>query len=426
MDFALSQRAHRAVDQPITFLMAEALKNPGLISLAAGFVDDASLPCDASMRIFDRLLRDAKLGQAALQYGTTRGDADLRHLLFEHLARLDGVAPAAFPGSADDIVVTTGSQQMLHLLTDMLVDPGDIVITEWPSYFVYTATLSAFGAVVRSVDMDEHGLVPERLGALLDELAAAGALPRVKIVYTCSAHQNPTGLTLAEERRAKMLNIVERYSERAGHRILIIEDAAYRELTYDGPPAKSIKRHDADNRFVALCHTFSKPFAPGFKTGYGLLPHDLVDPVLLSKGGRDFGSANLCQHVLREAMAGGAFDDHVVKLHGVYRGKRDAMLAALQAHLGDVDGVSWTRPTGGLYIWLTLPPTVDTGRHGPLFSHAVREGVLFVPGEFCYPPDPTRQVPHNTIRLSFGVASEERIRHGIERLANAVRAATGR
>lgn len=423
---SLSRRSRSAEDQPIAYLMQEAVANPGLISLAAGLVDDASLPTEAVHRITDEVLAEADAGRLALQYGTTPGLAELRETLLHHLADLDGLTADTMPGSADDIVVTTGSQQLLHLLTEVLVDPGDIVITARPTYFVFTGFLPSFGCTVRTVPIDEGGMRLDRLEALLAALEKVGQLRQVKMVYTCSYHQNPSGITLAHDRRAALVELVERWSQRAGQRIVIVDDAAYRELTYDLPAdgvLPSIKRHDESNRSVALLHTLSKPFAPGLKTGYGLLPTDLVEPVLRAKGGRDFGSNNFAQHLLLRAMRSGAFAEHLATLREVYRNKRDAMLASLDKHLGPMrgDGVTWTIPAGGLYVWLTLPDSVDTSRGGDLFGNAISRGVLFVPGPYCYPVDPAHTAPRNELRLSFGVPTVERIEQGIERLAAALR-----
>ena len=445
--FALADRARRARDQPISYLLSKALANPELISLAAGFVDYATLPTEALAEQARTVLDDVQRGQTALQYDTTEGLAPLREAAYRHMASLDGLSEQAMPGSADEVVVTTGSQQMLHLLTDVLIDPGDVIITGWPSYFVYTGALDSFGAVVRAVDMDEHGLMPGKLDRLLAGLSKANQLPRVKLIYTCPDHQNPTGLTLPAERRQALLDVVRRYSTE--HRILLVEDAAYRELTY-GPaedaadagaadggdsnesssgeataPASmpaSIKSHDSDNAHVALLQTFSKPFAPGLKLGYGLLPRDLVDPVKRAKGGRDFGSANLSQHLMLKAIETGRFNQHLDQLRAGYRHKRDTMLAALQREFGERSDITWTRPTGGLYVWLTLPEAIDTGGEGRLFDQALAEGVLYVPGQYCYPPDPTRDEPRNSIRLSFGVPTAKQIDEGIKRLARAIEA----
>jgi len=418
----LSARAHRAVDQPISYLMTEALSRPGLISLAAGFVDYDTLPAAAVQKLCADVLGDDASARTALQYGTTPGRPALREALYTHMATLDGRSVTQYPGSPEQVVVSTGSQQLLHLLADLLIDPGDIVITGWPSYFVYTGALSAFGATVRGVDLDRDGLVPDALHALLSHLDEAGQLGRVKVLYLCTYHQNPTGLTLSADRKRVIYDLIVRYSAKAGHRILIVDDAAYRELTYEGQAPASFMPLDADNQHVALLQTFSKPFAPGLKTGYGLLPADLTDPVILNKGGRDFGSANFLHALLDRAMRTGVYAEQVRRVCAGYKAKRDAMLAALDDQLGDVPGVSWTRPTGGLYVWLTLPDAADTARHGRLFETALASGMLFVPGEYCYPDDPTRPVPGHTMRLCYSVPTAEQIHEGVARLAGAVRA----
>lgn len=420
--FSLSDRARRTTAQPIGYLITTALRQPNLISLAAGLVDYDTLPGEELAQISAELLADAAQARKSLQYGTTEGLAELRHLLLEHMAKLDGLTSGDdLDASPDDVVITTGSQQLLYILTDILVNPGDIVITEWPSYFVYTTALRTFGADVRCVETDDDGVLPDSLEAVLTQIARDGQLGRVKIVYICDYHQNPTGNTLAAERRPVILDIIRRFSME--HRILLIEDAAYRELTYEeGGVPPSIKRYDEDNRYVALLQTFSKPFSPGLKTGYGLLPRDLVEPVLLQKGSHDFGSTNLAQHLLLHAMRSGAYHEHVKVLCEAYRRKRDAMLAALDKQLGSLDGANWTRPRGGLYVWLTLPDHVDTGRESMLFGRAIAEGVLYVPGAFCYPDQAGRAVPTNHMRLSFGVTTESQIHEGVKRLARAIRA----
>ena len=423
--FALSRSARSAEDQPIAYLMQEAVANPAIISLAAGLVDHDSLPAEAVGSIVDELCRDRAAARDALQYGTTAGLAELRSALFDHLATLDGLAPEAMPGGPEDVVVATGSQQLLHLLAEALIDPGDVVLTARPSYFVFTGFLPSFGAVVRSVPIDESGLRLDALDALLESMQAIGQLRRIKMIYLCSYHQNPSGITLAHERRAGLVDLVERWSQRAGRRILIVDDAAYRELTYE-PPADgvlpSIKRHDREHGSVALLHTLSKPFAPGLKTGYGLLPRDLVEPVLRAKGGRDFGSNNFAQHVMLRAIRRGDFHRHLDRLRLLYRAKRDAMLDALDAHFGPMRdrGVRWTEPAGGLYVWLSLPRDLDTSRGGALFRRAVELGVLYVPGAYCYPDDPASPKPTHELRLSFGVPDAQRIGEGVARLARAV------
>ncbi len=416
--FELSDRQKRTVQQPIGYLMAQAVENPGLISLAAGLVDYPTLPSREVAELSARLLTpESPAAKPPLQYGTTAGHAGLRSALLAHLAQLDGVPVDHYGATAKNVVVTTGSQQLLYLLTEVLVNPGDIVITAWPSYFVYTGALRTFGAEVRTVDSDDDGLIPESLEAMLAAIEAEGRLDRVKIVYTVTYHKNPTGRTLHASRRPRVLEAVQRYSKK--HRILLLEDAAYRELTYDGVAPPTIKSLDKDNSTVALAMTFSKPFSPGLKTGYGLLPDDLIEPVLLQKGSQDFGSPNFCQSILHEAMISGAYAQHVKRLCERYAQKRDAMLAALDQHFSD-RGATWTRPQGGLYVWLTLPEAIDTGPDATYFKQCLAEGVIYVPGVFCYPADPNRTAPTNCIRLSFGTPSIEDIHEGVARMARAL------
>ena len=423
--FNLSDRAKRTADQPIGFLIATAFANPHIISLAAGLVDYETLPSAETRELMKELLTDDAVGRARLNYGTTLGQPGLRQSLLQHLATLDGQTVEEFGASPDQIAITNGSQQLLALLTDALVDPGDIVITGWPSYFVYTGVLLTAGADVRCVDMDEDGMIPEKLEKVLADLQRAGQLHRVKIVYIVDYHDNPTGTTLSEVRRPAILQIVRKYSDT--HRILLLEDAAYRELTFEGEAPHSIRRFESEVpeecRQVALLQTFSKPFAPGFKVGYGLLPRALIEKIGLLKDNLDFGTANMSQHLVYRAMTSGLYDRHVKILRRRYHDKARCMLSALDQHLGDFlpGQTHWTHPHGGLYVWLTLPDYIDTTRTGPLFEQAIHEGVLYVPGSYCYGPDPTRRIPRNTIRLSFGTATLEHIHQGIERLASAIR-----
>jgi 2-aminoadipate transaminase len=389
-------------------------------------VDPLTLPVEPTARIAHAILSDPARGRAALQYDTTLGLAGLRRAVLGHLEHLEGKPAAAMGLSADDVLITTGSQQALYLVGDALVDPGDVVIAANPSYFVYTGTLASLGATVETVPTDEHGMDVDAVGRLLEHLEADGRLARVKFVYCTSYFDNPTGLTLSAERRPRLLDVVRRFSDRAGHRILILEDAAYRELRYDGPALPSIKSFDADNRFTVLTHTFSKPFAPGIKTGYTAMPADLIHAVLQQKGNHDFGSSSLAQHVALEAMRSGAYLAHGGLLRNAYRAKRDAMLAALDRHMPQAPGLHWTRPSGGLYVWLTLPESIDASRNGPMFGACVDHGVIYVPGDYCFQPDAAGRVPTNHLRLSFGQVAPDQIEPGIERLAGVVGTLLGR
>jgi 2-aminoadipate transaminase len=412
-----SQRAQRTADQPISYFMQQAVENPSLISLAAGLVDSGSLPAAEVAEAVADLLGSPEAAQAALQYGTTQGLAPLREQLLDRTAALDGVTPTELSLTPADVVVTTGSQQLLYLLGELLLDPGDLVITEAPSYFVYQGTLTSQGVRTRAVPMDDDGMDVDALEDLLARLERSGELDRLRLIYVCDYFQNPSGRTLSLPRRQRLLELARHYSRR--HRILVLEDAAYRELRYEGPDLPSIKSFDTDNSHVILAMTFSKPCSPGLKTGYGFLPRELVGPLGRLKGNHDFGSNNFTQHLLSRMLSNGAYDRHVRRLCAVYRAKRDTLLEALAEEFRDWPEVRWTHPGGGLYVWLTFPPGVDAGPDGPLMRAALAEGVLYVPGQFCYVNGDNGPIPTNEARLSFGVAPPEQLREAVRRLARA-------
>ena len=419
---SLSSKARRTQDQPINALIVAALAHPKLINLAAGLVDAQTLPVEEISQAAKAVLSIPERGRAALQYGTTQGLADLREHALKHLEGLEGKPASALGLSPEDFAITTGSQQALYLIGDALIDPGDIVITSNPSYFVYTGTLTSFGANILAVPADENGLDVEAVDQLLRTLAQEGRLPRVKMIYCTSYFDNPTGLTLSLERRRKLVEIVKRIGS---ERILILEDAAYRELRYDGEALPSIKSFDPENTHTILACTFSKPFAPGVKTGYAAMPQDLLHAVLQQKGNHDFGSANLCQHLVLEVLRNGLYRKQVEKLKANYRKKRDIMLSALERHMPKDPHIQWTRPHGGLYVWLTLPGRIDTRGSGVMFTRCVERGVLYVPGDHAYQPDDSGTVPTNHLRLSFGNVPPELIEPGIERLAEVVQELLG-
>jgi len=305
---------------------------------------------------------------------------------------------------------------LLYMLSELLLDAGDIVITESPSYFVYHSVLAGNGTRVLTAPMDDDGMIIEELDGLLEKLDRAGELHRVKLIYTVDYFQNPTGLTLSRDRRKHLVEIVEKYADK--QRILILEDAAYRELRYEGDELPSVKSFDPKNQHVIYAGTFSKPCAPGLKTGYALMPNELIEPMVRLKGNHDFGSNNLSQHIICKLLETGDYSRHVEYLRGVYRQKRDAMMQALDAEFGDWPGVYWTRPKGGMFVWLTLPGDIETSADGDFVKAALKEGVLYIPGEFGHVSE-SGDVPKNEARLSFGDATPKQIHEGVQRLRRA-------
>ncbi len=414
---ALSAKSIRTPESPISYYMEQAIENPALISLAAGLVDTASLPVTPVAEAAAKLLADPRAAKAALQYGTTQGHAPLREKILGHFCTLDGASAESVGLTARNVVVTTGSQQLLYLLSEILLDPGDIVITEAPSYFVYHSVLASSQIRVLTVPMDDEGMRTAELARLLERVDRAGELPRVKLIYAVDYFQNPSGRTMSAARRRELFDVVDSY--RRKQRILILEDAAYRELRFEGDDLASIKSLDRRNEFVVYAGTFSKPCAPGLKTGYALMPSELLEPLMRLKGNHDFGSNNLSQYIVNALLESGDYHRHVDYLKGVYRAKRDAMLRAIDREFADLPGARWTRPSGGLFVWLSLPPEIATGPSGDLIANAIKEGVLYIPGEFGYVVVDGKR-PTNEMRLSYGDASIEQIAEGIRRLRRAV------
>ncbi len=415
----LSRRARQAGGQPIaSILMAKTLAHPEIVSLAAGFVDQESLPVGPTRKALDSLWSGLPQARAALQYGSTIGHPPLRAAILDRMIRADGKTAGELNLSVEQVMVTAGSNQLLYLLGDVLLDPGDVVICGAPTYFVFLGTLESLGARAVGVAVDDQGLIPEAVEEELQRWEAAGELHRVKLVYVTTSFDNPTGITLPARRRAALVDIARRWSRR--QKLYLIEDTAYRELRYYGGDIPSMRSMDADGETVVVAGTFSKAYSPGIRVGWGILPRPLVEPVLAAKGNLDFGSPNLNQMLMGEVVGSGLFDAHVEQVRACYRRKIDAVLTAAERFLGPLGGIRWVRPAGGLYVWLCLPESIDTGLSGPLFDRGVEEGVLYVPGEYCYPREGC-PVPRHMLRLSFGIPSCEAIERGVEALARALR-----
>ncbi len=417
-----SSKSRRTTDSPISYFIQKALETPGLISFAAGLVDEGSLPVEEVRAAAAEVLAGPDSGRAALQYGSTQGLPTLREQVLGLVCAADGVRPVDLNLTPADVCITTGSQQLLYLIGEVLFDPGDIVIAEAPSYFVFHSLLQSHGVKVLTVPMDDEGMRTDELEALLARLQKSGDLARVKLIYTVDYFQNPTGLSLSAARRERLVELARRFS--TDHRVLVLEDAAYRELRYTGADLPSVKRFDPTNEFVIYTGTLSKPCAPGLKTGYALAPPDVMRPLLHLKGSHDFGSANLSQHIAARLIASGAYARHAEDLRGVYRHKRDVMVRALEREFADFPAASWTVPDGGFYVWLTLDGIV-TGPNGPLVPAALEAGVIYVPGEFGHVPDEAGRVANNECRLCFGVATAEQVTEGIRRLRKACAAVAG-
>ncbi len=404
--------------------MSLTLSRPDLISLAAGFTDNESLPVRETRAIVQGLLSGPARGRPPLQYGVTPGDSPLRQLTAERLARLDGVGTHSAAHDPNRVLISGGSQQMLYMTTEALCDPGDIVLVEDPTYFVYLGILQSHGIQARGLRGDRDGLDLDELGKTLERLKGSGAIRRVKMLYVVSYFHNPTGLTMSLEKKAEALALLRRYERAAGHPIYLLEDAAYRELRFRGEEvASALAVRNAAAR-VVYAGTYSKPFATGIRVGFGVLPEPLLTTVTRIKGNHDFGTANLLQQILGRALSGGVYDAHLDRLRRRYARKSRAMLKAFEAHMPPE--VDWWTPDGGLYFWVRLPRGLAAGQHSRVFKEAVRAGVLYVPGELCYAADPSRRIPVNELRVSFGGARLSEIPEGVARLGRVLKRIVGK
>ena len=436
----LSKLGQRTVEPPISWLMHAALSQPDLISLAAGFTDNASLPVAEARAALNQVLRSPKAGRPALQYGITAGDTTLRQLTAEHLHNLDTQASQSFSSSSlvlepkartrtkdDDekvysferLLITSGSQQLLYMTTEALCDEGDIVLVEDPTYFVYLSILQSRGLRARAVRLERDGLDLAHLESVLQSLKRTGELWRVKMIYLVSYFQNPTGVTTSFEKKYGILKLLKKFERDAGHPIYLLEDAAYRGLRFAGRDVPSALAADGAADRVIYAGTFTKPFATGARVGYGVLPEPVFTAVKHIKGNHDFGTANLLQQLFVRALASGLYGQQVARLQKRYAHKARVMKLAIKKHFPPA--VEWWEPEGGLYFWARLPRGLPSGVKSKVFQAALKNDVLYVPGEICYADDAARRKPNHEMRISFGSASEDNIRKGMARLGKVLR-----
>ncbi|HNQ89938.1 MAG TPA: PLP-dependent aminotransferase family protein [Verrucomicrobiota bacterium] len=396
-----------------------ALVRPDIISLAAGFTDNPTLPVEEARTLFRDLLEDRVSAEAALQYGNTPGLRELCQRSAARLERLDQPSPGpARVYSPDSFIITHGSQQLLYMVTEVLCDPGDVVLLEDPTYFVYLGIAQSHGLECRGIPLEPDGLDLGALERALNRLKREGRLHRVKLLYLVSYHQNPTGTTTSWEKKARALDLLRSYERSAGHPIYVLEDAAYRELRFAGADVPSALATPMSEARVIYTSTYSKPFATGVRVGFARLPEAIRVPVSRVKGNHDFGTSSLLQHLLSRALASGRYESHLEQLRLRYAEKAGWMLDALGSRFPAE--AAWRRPAGGMYVWVRLPRHRSTGLRSELFQRALAHDVLYVPGRLCYATDPTRRAPDHELRLSFGSASREAIDQGIARLADAL------
>lgn len=388
-----AQRAHNMRASEVRALFA-VVNRPEVVSLAGGMPYLEGLPLDTISETVQRVI--ATQGLSALQYGSGQGHEALREQILD-VMRLEGID--AHP---DDVVVTTGSQQALDLVTRIFVDPGDVIVAEAPSYVGALGVFRSYEADVVHVPMDEAGLIPEALDACLTELRAAGR--RVKLLYTIPTFHNPGGVTLPLERRARVLEIAR------SHGVLLVEDNPYGLLGFSGDPVPAIRSLDEDG--VVYLGSFSKTFAPGFRVGWVVAPHAVREKLVLASESAILCPSNASQMAISAYLSTSDWKAQIKAFQVMYRERRDAMVSSLAEHLPDA---SWTVPDGGFYTWVRLPEGLDSKS---MLPRAVTGRVAYVPGTAFF-ADGTGA---DHVRLSYCYPTPERIREGVRRLATVVNA----
>src|SRR5262245_57983953 len=368
---------------------------PEVVSLAGGMPNISGLPLDVVGNAIADLV--AHQGPVALQYSSGQGDPRLREQICD-VMRLEGIE--AHP---DDVVMTVGSQQAVDLVTRIFCDPGDVVICEAPSYVGALGVFRAYECDVVHVEMDDDGLRPDALRDALAAVAEAGKRP--KFLYTIPNYHNPAGVSLATPRRREVLDICREAD------LLVLEDNPYGLLGFDDEPFRALRADEADH--LVYLGSFSKTFAPGMRVGWVLAPHAVREKLVLAQE-----AATLCPPTFSQQMASAYLDGYDWRGQGqqfgsTYLERRDAMLDALADLMPE--GTTWTVPTGGFYIWLTLPPGLDAKA---MLPRAVTERVAYVPGTAFYADG----FGSSCMRLSYCYPSPERIREGVRRLAAVIQA----
>jgi DNA-binding transcriptional MocR family regulator len=366
---------------------------PEIVSLAGGMPNLSAIPMETMATIVEKLIKDH--GQEALQYGSGQGHPKLREQICDVMA-LEGIR-----ANPDDILVTTGSQQALDLISRIFIDPGDVVLVEAPSYVGALGTFSQYEASVVHVEMDKDGLVPEALRQAIKTLRYQGR--KIKFLYLIPNYQNPAGVLLSADRRSEILDICR------NEKIFIVEDNPYGLLGFDRPSPNAMRAQDSEN--VIYLGSFSKTIVPGFRIGWALVPQALREKLVIASESSILCPSNFAQMSISSYLADQPWRDQIASFVELYKVRRDAMLESLDNYFPK--SATWTRPGGGFYVWVTLPPEIDTKAMMP---KAIVAKVAYVPGTAFYADG----LGSWSMRLSYCYPTPERIREGVKALAGVV------
>jgi DNA-binding transcriptional MocR family regulator len=387
--------AHRAAHMKpseIRSLFAVASR-PEIVSLAGGMPNLSAIPMDMMAGIVEKLIRED--GQEALQYGSGQGHPQLREQICDVMA-LEGIK-----ANPDDVLVTTGSQQALDLISRIFIDPGDVVLVEAPSYVGALGTFAQYEASVVHIEMDQNGLIPEALRQAIKTLRYQGR--RIKFLYLIPNYQNPAGVLLPADRRSEILDICR------SEKIFIVEDNPYGLLGFDRPSPNAMRAEDSEN--VIYLGSFSKTIVPGFRIGWALVPQSLKEKLVIASESSILCPSNFSQMAIASYLANQPWREQIASFCALYKVRRDAMLSALDAYFPKA--ATWTKPAGGFYVWVTLPPEIDTKAMVP---RAIAAKVAYVPGTAFFADG----FGSWSLRLSYCYPTPERITQGVMALSKVV------
>ena len=395
IDHFLSQSA-RGMKRSAIREILKLLQKPGMISFAGGLPSPETFPVNDLKEIALEVLE--KEGAFALQYSTTEGDPLLRQMLVDRHNR------QGLNIGIENIVITTGSQQALDLIARIFIDPGDNVLCGLPSYLGGINAFVSYGAKMKGIPLDDHGMRPEELENAVITLKELGR--KIKFIYLIPDFQNPAGITLPESRRLKIIEIAEK------HDLLIVEDSPYREIRFEGKSQQQMYGLDRTGRVITLC-TFSKIFAPGFRVGWVIGKPLILDKIVLAKQTADLCTSAFLQRILARYIEKGLLEINLPKTILLYRERRDFMLHCLTRYMPDE--VIWTKPEGGLFLFVTMPARLNAAS---VLKKAIDHNVAFVDGStfFC------NDQGHNTMRINFSYSDRAEIEAGVERLSKVIKA----
>ncbi len=390
----LSQSAQSMKRSAIREIL-KLLKDPEMISFAGGLPAPDSFPVSEIKEISSMILETQ--GTSALQYGTTEGDTALREMLLKRHNE------KGLSAGHENLAVSTGSQQALDILSRILIDRGDYVICGLPSYLGGLSAFNSYGARMEGIPFDENGMRADELERTLKKLKDQNQ--SVKFIYVIPDFQNPAGITMPDARRLEILEIASKYD------LLVMEDSPYRDIRFEGDEQKLMYEIDKEGRVITL-FTFSKILAPGFRIAWLLANPEIIEKFLLAKQSADLCSPVFVQKIIAEYMKRGLLEKNLVNTISLYKSRRDHMLSCFEKFMPN--GVKWTKPEGGLFLFITLPEHMNAD---DLFELAVKKNVAYVKGSVFYCND----LGKNTMRINFSYCDPDTITEGVKRLAAVIK-----